>query len=79
MKYDVTAICVDPPTGDVIAGPRVETIDTEENDLFRGATGPWEVEDMYHTFWNRLNDSWERDFPFGKEKVVVLSVTEVFE
>lgn len=74
MKYAVTAMCVDPGTGDIIAQPREEIIDTETNDLFRGASGPWEVEDVYHSFWNRLNPSWETDFPTGKEKVVVLSV-----
>lgn len=34
----------------------------------------WDVEDTYERFWNRLNASWENDFPRGKEKVKVVSV-----
>ena len=75
MRYAVNAIALDPQTGDVIAAPRVEVIDTSDpNELFYGIDGPWAVEDRYEAFWNRLNPSWERDFPRGKEKVKVLSV-----
>jgi hypothetical protein len=76
-QYDVTAIAVDPLSGGVIGRPRVERIDTETNEVFRGCTSPWEVEDRYHTFWNRLDASWELDFPPGKEKVLVLRVEPV--
>ncbi len=74
MKYAVTAMSVDPRTGTVTGQPRVEEIDTATNELFSGATGRWDVEDRYAAFWNRLNDSWENDFPPYKDKVVVLSV-----
>lgn len=77
MQYDVKAFSIDPTTGEATSEPRVERIDTEENELFRGCSGPWEVEDIYAAYWNRLNDSWEHDFPVGKEKVVVVSVEQV--
>jgi hypothetical protein len=48
--------------------PRTERVDTT-NPIFAGATGPWDVEDRYNAFWNRLNDSWERHPP--GERVVV--------
>lgn len=76
MIYDVTAMAVNPETGEVL-GVRTESIDTETNELFHMASSPWEVEDIYERFWNRLNDSWEYDFPSGKEKVKVISVAEV--
>ena len=78
MKYDVTAIALDPRTGAVLAGPRTERIDTETNELFQECHGLWDVEDTYETFWNRLNDSWEHEFPRDKEKVKVVRVEEVF-
>lgn len=74
MKYIVTAIAIDPIEEVVMAPPRAEEIDTETNELFHGASGAWEVEDIYERFWNRLNASWETDFPRGKEKVKVISV-----
>jgi hypothetical protein len=74
VRYDVTAIGVDPETAAVIAGPRTERIDTEVNELFADCDGPWDVEDRYEAFWNRLNDSWESNFPAGKEKVKVVRV-----
>jgi len=77
MKYDVLAIAVHPQTGRVTAGPRTERIDTESNELFEDCRGPWDVEDRYEAFWNRLNDSWEWDFPKGKEKVKVVRVDVV--
>ena len=77
MQYDVTAIGLDPLSGDVVGGPRTERIDPETNALFRGCQGLWEIEDAYEAFWNRLNDSWEREFPAGQAKVKVLRVEEV--
>jgi hypothetical protein len=77
MQYDVTAIGLDPLTGDVVAGPRTERIDAEANELFHGCDGLWAIEDAYEAFWNRLNDSWERAFPAGQAKVKVLRVEEV--
>lgn len=75
--YDVTAVAIDPETGLAVAEPRTERIDTETNALFQDARGPWDVEDAYERFWNRLNPSWEYDFPAGNEKVLVVSVVEV--
>ena len=77
MQYDVTAIALDPQTGQVLAGPRTERIDPETNELFQECEGLWEIEDQYEAFWNRLNDSWEHCFPRGKEKVKVVRVEEV--
>lgn len=76
MKYIVTAVSIDPQSGDVTSSPRDEEIDTETNEIFEDASSPWEVEDAYERFWNRLNASWEYDFPSGKEKVKVLSVVQ---
>ena len=77
MQFDVTAIGLDPLTGEVVAAPRTERIDPETNSVFEGCKRPWEIEDAYETFWNRLDESWEREFPPGKEKVKVLRVEEV--
>jgi hypothetical protein len=74
MIYKVTAFSFNPQRPEVVSPPRVEDIDTETNELFFGATGPWDVEDRYEAFWNRLNDSWETAFPGYKEKVKVVSV-----
>ena len=74
MQYIVTAIAIDPTAGTIVGGPRDEEIDTETNELFSMASSPWEVEDIYESFWNRLNASWEYDFPTHKEKVKVISV-----
>lgn len=73
MIFNVTAIAVDPETGEATA-PRTESIDTSENTLFEDCTSPWEVEDRYELYWNRLNDGWEYAFPVGKEKVKVIKV-----
>ncbi len=77
MKYDVTAISIDPKHPNIVSPARTERIDTVTNELFHGATGPWDVEDRYEHFWNRLNDDWERSFPADHEKVKVVSVIEV--
>ena len=77
--YDVKAIALRPATGEVVAGPRVERIDTDTNVLFTGCTREWDVEDAYEAFWNRINDSWEVNFPVGGDKVKVLTVTRVKE
>jgi hypothetical protein len=74
--YDVTAMSIDPRTGEAKSAPRSERV-SSANSVFAGVTGPWDVEDRYHAFWNRLNDSWESSFPSYKDKVVVLSVKEV--
>lgn len=75
MLYLVTAVSIDSDGG--ISAARDEKIDTDTNELFHGATGPWDVEDRYEAFWNRLNDSWEYDFPPYKEKVKVISVKPI--
>jgi hypothetical protein len=77
MQYDVTAIALDPQTGAVVAGPRTVRIDPETNVVFEGWEGPWDTEDAYEAFWNRLNGSWECIFPRDQEKVKVLRVEEV--
>lgn len=51
---------------------RDEIIDTEENELFADCRTPYEVEDRYETFWNRLNDNYK-----NFEIVKVLNVREV--
>ena len=76
MKYVVTAVSVDPKFPNTFSEAREEVIDTEDNELFRGANGPWDVEDIYHRYWNRLNDRWENAFPEYKEKVLVISVEQ---
>ena len=77
MQYEVTAIGLDPQTGAVVAGPRTERIDPETNVLFQECKSPWDIEDAYEAFWNRLNNSWEWAFPRDKEKVKVLRVEQV--
>jgi hypothetical protein len=77
MQYDVKAFSIDPESGEATSSPRVERIDIETNEIFAGCRSPWEVEDQFAAFWNRLNQSWEYDFPQGKEKVVVVSVEAV--
>jgi hypothetical protein len=74
MRYDVTAIGLNPQTGTVVAGPRTERIDPETNVVFEGCEGPWDIEDAYETFWNRINTSWEYVFPRDQRKVKVLRV-----
>lgn len=74
MKFIVTAIAFDPENPTEIMGPRDEEIDTEENVLFGECSSEWDVEDVYESFWNRLNDHWEGDFPAGKQKVKVVKV-----
>lgn len=72
--WDVLAVAVDPRDGTPLAEPRTERIEPD-NELFASATGPWDVEDRYLAFWNRLNDSWEHQL--RDEKVLVISVKEV--
>ena len=76
MKYLVTAVSVDPRYPNTFSPSREEEIDTEDNQLFRGCSSPWDVEDQYHRYWNRLNDDWEHDFPVGKDNVLVISVEQ---
>lgn len=76
--YDVNAMSFNWHTGEVL-DIRVERVDADENPIFRGCSGPWEIEDRYEAFWNRLNDSWEYEFPPNKEKVKVLEVTPVVQ
>ena len=71
--YDVLAIAVD-RHGTPLAEPRTERVSTD-NPIFAGASSPWDVEDRYHAFWNRLNGSWE--YGPRDEKVLVVSVTMV--
>jgi len=75
--YDVKALAVNPRTGSIVRGPRVERIDTDANELFSPSSSEWEVEDTYEAFWNRLNQSWELNFPKDQDKVKVLTVTRV--
>ncbi len=75
--YDVKAIALNPRTGSVHGGRRVERIDTDTNELFSTCSSESEVEDTYEAFWNRLNQSWELHFPNDQDKVKVLTVTRV--
>ncbi len=77
--YDVTAIALNPDTGRVVAGPRVERIDTDTNELFTNCESEWDVEDVSEAFWNRLSDRWETDFPIGKDKVKLLTARRVMK
>ncbi len=74
MKFAIKAMAIS-TNGGLLSVPGTEVIDTDENVLFMGLTGPWEIEDRYLSFWNRLNDSWENEI--RPEKIVVLSVAEV--
>jgi hypothetical protein len=52
--YDVTAIALDRRTGARVTAPRVERIDTEDNELFAGCANELDVHEMYEQFWNGL-------------------------
>jgi hypothetical protein len=54
MKYDVTAIGLNPETGAVVGGPRTERVDPQTNIVFEGCKAPREIADVYEAFWNRL-------------------------
>lgn len=80
MKYVVTSICIKRngplsveiitlDTGDIT---REETIDTETNEVFYGLTEPYEIEDRYEAYWNRLNGGYK-----NHQIVKVLNVLEV--
>ena len=80
MKYVVTSICIKRngplsveiitlDTGDIT---REETIDTETNEVFYGLTEPYEIEDRYEAYWNRLNGGYK-----NHQIVKVLNVIEV--
>lgn len=71
MKYDVTAVCLDVETGQVIAGPRTEQIDVEENVIFSSCRDAADVEDKYEGYWNRLN-GFTNHLPHGKVKVLTV-------
>jgi hypothetical protein len=83
----VTAVAVDPEghvkvagvVGGDAEGRITQVVDTATNRLFAECLGPWDVEDTYEAFWNRLNESWERGFPAGKERVKVLLVEPLDE
>lgn len=78
MRFTVRAVALD-NDGNAVAPAREEEINTDTNVLFVGCTSPWEVEDRYESFWNRLNDHWEHRWPNDKEKVKVLSVNQIKE
>ena len=73
--YDVTAIVVDRRTGDVVTAPRVERIDTDDNELFAECNDELEVHREYEEFWEALKDC----CPCGcaNQMVRVLTVTRV--
>lgn len=79
MKYVITAMNVKRDgyqvhtwdDGDIT---RDEIIDTEDNILFEGMTEPWEIEDRYEEYWNRLNDGYN-----NREIVKVLNVIPIKE
>jgi hypothetical protein len=58
-----------------------ETIDTEQNELFRDCETAWDIEDRYMNFWNRLNPRTEFNVAAHylhnpMQRVVVLRVEE---
>lgn len=55
MKWNVTAVAMDRSTRQTKALPRVELIDTNKNELFKGKKTALEIEQMYEAFWNELN------------------------
>ena len=81
MKFTVTSISIKRngpltsptvhtfDTGDIT---REETIDTETNEVFYGLTEPYEIEDRYEAYWNRLNGGYK-----NHQIVKVLNVIEV--
>lgn len=77
MKFLVTAVAINRATGHREGEPRTEGIDTDSNDLFKGTTSPWKVEDIYETFWNRLNPRAEWNPDREGSKIVVLKVEVV--
>jgi hypothetical protein len=69
MLYDVTAVCLNVQTGELVAPARTERIDTEANVIFKPCKNEAEVEDRYEAFWNRLN-GFTNNLPDGKVKVL---------
>jgi hypothetical protein len=76
MKWQVIAGWVDPYANPIaLHDIRTETIDTRTNPIFGRCKGPWDVEDAYEAFWNRLNMSdEEKGGTHLHEKVVVVLV-----
>ena len=59
---------------------RDEVIDTRTNSLFYECRNAYEVEDTYESFWNRLNDEFNRGYgeKYTNSHIVkVLKVVEV--
>ena len=76
--FEVTAVSVRPDTL-AVSPPRVEIVNATTNQIFQWCSTPWDVEDQYEAFWNRLNLSWMNDWPSGKERVKVLAVRELVD
>jgi len=57
---------------------RDEVIDTETNELFKDCESVWEVEDVYESFWNRINyDSYDSVMSDGYVNVGIVKVLNV--
>ena len=52
--FDVLAVAIDRQTGSVVAGPRVERIDTLGNELFADCADERDVREAYEAFWDAL-------------------------
>lgn len=82
MRYLIKAVTLDSRTGEVVHGSATDRfgvveseIDTATNPIFAECDGPWSVEDMFETYWNRLN---ERDEFERKSHIVkAINVTRV--
>lgn len=68
--FSVTAISLN-EFGEALCDPRIEEIDTDNNEIFSDCYREDEVEDRYLAYWNRLN-GFTNSYPHGK--VVVLKV-----
>ena len=66
-QYKVKAVALDRKTRKQIGKARTETIDSRDNELFKGAKTTKDIEDRYEGFWNDLD-------PQSEEIIKVISV-----
>ena len=67
--YEVTAVALDPQTKEIISEERIETINTENNEIFQDAKDAEDVKRIYESYWN--------DIPNPKEIIKVIEVKEI--
>ena len=70
MKFNVKGVAMNRLKRCQIGEIRVEQIDTETNNLFKGLIAPLEIEQAYESFWNDLNLN-------SKEIVKVINVEQM--